>query len=349
MRKARGSPSVVRHTARGIVFLLFGLPAASLAQAPKASVSGSPPPGPSLPSPSITTSSNPASSTGLGTSASTGNSRPSAAASLAALQATNYRRVVQLNEEGNHLYTLGQYRKALERFLQAHAIDGDSNLLFNIGNCYEKMGNIEAAVEKYRQFVASEGVDPGGLLRATAQLQSLESQSKPVQTNSKALMGSTETRARGVGEIPSSTAKATSTMANRAALLDGTDPQKQEQWLRQQLPWIALATGGTFALAGGILYSIGQSAHSEVAQSQSLERLPNRTLLSVSSLTRQEATELVDSGNRSKTLGAVGLALAVGVLAAYVGVHWWDTRTAPPMVAMNPNPEQPSITVQGSF
>jgi hypothetical protein len=34
-------------------------------------------------------------------------------------------------------------------------VDEDSNLLFNIASCYEALGDIEAALEKYRVFLAA--------------------------------------------------------------------------------------------------------------------------------------------------------------------------------------------------
>src|SRR5512147_1101856 len=71
-------------------------------------------------------------------------------------------RVVELNEQGNALYASGDYRRAAELFLQAHAIDEDPNLLFNIGSCYEALGDIDAALEKYRAFLASPDADPEG-------------------------------------------------------------------------------------------------------------------------------------------------------------------------------------------
>src|SRR5690606_3466468 len=40
--------------------------------------------------------------------------------------------VTQLNEEGAALYAARDYRRAIEKFIQAYAIDADPNLLFNI-------------------------------------------------------------------------------------------------------------------------------------------------------------------------------------------------------------------------
>src|SRR5688500_15364231 len=61
--------------------------------------------------------------------------------------------VAQLNEEGAALYAARDYRRAIEKFIQAYAVDADPNLLFNIARCYEELGETDAAIEKYEVFV----------------------------------------------------------------------------------------------------------------------------------------------------------------------------------------------------
>ena len=60
-------------------------------------------------------------------------------------------RVSELNEAGAKYYSARSYRRAIEKFIEAYAIDRDPNLLFNIARCYEELGETAAAIEKYRR------------------------------------------------------------------------------------------------------------------------------------------------------------------------------------------------------
>ncbi len=66
-------------------------------------------------------------------------------------------RIAELNESGARAYADRNYRAAIEKFVEAYAIDHDPNLLFNLARCYEKLGDLPAAIEKYEAFVAAPG------------------------------------------------------------------------------------------------------------------------------------------------------------------------------------------------
>jgi len=80
---------------------------------------------------------------------------------------------VTLSEEGITLYQAGRYRPALEKFLQAYAIEPDPNLLFNIARCDQALGDTKAALENYRSFVADPAADPFARPRANAAIEAL--------------------------------------------------------------------------------------------------------------------------------------------------------------------------------
>src|SRR2546423_3543909 len=78
-----------------------------------------------------------------------------------------------LSDEGFALHRRGEYRRAVEKFLQAYALDPDANLLFNIARCYQTLGDVDAAVEKYEAFLANAGPDDPGRKRAAEALRAL--------------------------------------------------------------------------------------------------------------------------------------------------------------------------------
>lgn len=71
-----------------------------------------------------------------------------------------------LVDEGIALYNAQKYRPALEKFLQAYAIERDPNLLFNMARCYEAQGESAAAIEKYEEYLADPSIDARGRERA---------------------------------------------------------------------------------------------------------------------------------------------------------------------------------------
>jgi tetratricopeptide (TPR) repeat protein len=85
----------------------------------------------------------------------------------------------QLVDEGMSLYKAHEHRLALEKFLQAYAIEQDPNLLFNIARCYEARGDHAAAIEKYEQYLADPNSDPQGKERARKFLHALRKDDKP--------------------------------------------------------------------------------------------------------------------------------------------------------------------------
>ncbi|MGE5787852.1 MAG: hypothetical protein ACM3ZE_24885 [Myxococcales bacterium] len=90
-------------------------------------------------------------------------SEPSAPVDTRASAHADYQDLV---DEGIGLYKAHRYRPALEKFLQAYAIERDPNLLFNIARCYEAQGESAAAIEKYDEYLADPSIDAQGRERA---------------------------------------------------------------------------------------------------------------------------------------------------------------------------------------
>jgi tetratricopeptide (TPR) repeat protein len=62
-------------------------------------------------------------------------------------------RALALYSEGEKLYKAGQYRRALAAFNEAYDVKPAPGLLYNIGQCHRKLGNLEQAIAKMTEFL----------------------------------------------------------------------------------------------------------------------------------------------------------------------------------------------------
>lgn len=69
------------------------------------------------------------------------------------------------DEEGARLYMQKQYEPALREFRAAHALNGKPRLLFNIGQCYRRLGLGPEAVDYFHRYL-SEEKQPDPTIRA---------------------------------------------------------------------------------------------------------------------------------------------------------------------------------------
>jgi tetratricopeptide (TPR) repeat protein len=72
----------------------------------------------------------------------------------------------QLAKDGDRLYKDGKYREAAETLKQAYELDKNPVLLFNIARAYDQAGDLQIALDTYRQYVALEDTDPQLVKRA---------------------------------------------------------------------------------------------------------------------------------------------------------------------------------------
>jgi tetratricopeptide (TPR) repeat protein len=234
-------------------------------------------------------------------------------------------RVAELNESGAKLYADRNYRGAIEKFIEAYAIDHDPNLLFNIARCYEALGETDAAIEKYQAFVAAPGSDTDGRARAQESLKALE-----------------KLRAEGPAPNPSDDAPAADPQ---------TEPSAEAASSGSLLPWVALGAGVVAAGVGTTLYVLGAEDHSRVTNAPGYGE-PG----SVHPMTEAEARALVSSGDTKKVIGGVALGLG-GALIATGAVLFFltDEKDAPEhdrtalSFTIDPSPRHPSVAVGGRF
>jgi tetratricopeptide (TPR) repeat protein len=241
-------------------------------------------------------------------------------------------RVVELNERGSRLYAEGDYRRAVELFLQAYAIEGDPNLLFNVAACYEGLGDRDAAIEKYRAFLAAPNADPEGRPRAEGAIERLLSneQAQPPRAPLEPLAASAAVSAAAPAKLP-------------AEDTAGPESSGAPAWV----PWAVLGGGAAVSAAGVTIYLLGVADHREVTEAPGFDD-PNAVVPS----SRQEAEALVSSGDTKKLIGAT--TIAVGAATMVGGVAWWlldrsSEAPGPPPLNVAMSPSGASIGWSGRF
>lgn len=263
----------------------------------------------------------------LGLLARTGSAADPSPTAAEAQRPASGERVVALNEEGGALYAAGDYRRAAERFLQAYAVDEDPNLLFNIASCYEALDDIDAALEKYRAFLAAPDADPEGRPRAEQAI---------------ARLTEVESARADASQPPEAPAAAPAVPTPAAAPAD-TPPAPDADWV----PWAGLGGGVARGALGATLYWLGSADHAEVTDAPGFDD-PG----SVASITRGRANALVRSGDTKK---AIGVASASAGAALIVGsVVWWlvdpaRPSSASPQLEVTFDPSQAELRFNGAF
>lgn len=186
--------------------------------------------------------------------------------------------VTRLNAEGTSFFKAREFRRALERFNEAYALEAEPDLLYNIARCHEALGESSAAIDKYTRYLEQPGADAEGRARAEEKLRSLR-----------------QAQAGRAGPGGAAAAPATRPPAGAAA----PEGRSFSPWT-----WVALGLGGAAAAGGTIAFLAGKSDHDKVTGAENYDRADQNDR--PSSLTRARARELVDSGDTKK---AVGVAL----------------------------------------
>jgi hypothetical protein len=234
--------------------------------------------------------------------------------------------VVQLNAEGSRFYKARDYRRAVEKFIQAYAIDRDPNLLFNVARCYEKLGDNAAAIEKYEEFLTSPGADAQGRQRAEESLAALRKLEEKADTQQPTTLPAPE-------PAPAST--------------PAPAPESTSHSGTGIVPWLALGTGVASAGFGAILYALGTSDHDTVTNADGYD---DPTAVDV--MTESEAQSLVDSGNTKKLVGGIGLGVGGALIATSIvmfvtGVGSGASESV--AVGVAPTPHGGAFSFQGNF
>jgi tetratricopeptide (TPR) repeat protein len=213
---------------------------------------------------------------------SAGAAQVSAAAELAAVEAD----AAALNEQGLALYAAHDYRHALEKFLGAHALENDPGLLFNIARCYEQLGELDAALEKYELFVATADGKAAGLARARASLVELE----------------------GARRVSASAARSSTSESPGARR--PKEPASSSAFGADEWRWLTLGSSAALVAVGATVYALGARDHARITD------LPEYGKSDApAGMTWRQANALVHSGDTKKLVGGISLGLG-GALAA---------------------------------
>jgi tetratricopeptide (TPR) repeat protein len=84
-------------------------------------------------------------------------------------------KATQLAKDGDRLYKEGKYREAADALKQAYELEKSPVLLFNIARAYDQAGDLQIALDTYREYIALPETDPQLVKRANLAMDRLRS------------------------------------------------------------------------------------------------------------------------------------------------------------------------------
>jgi len=238
----------------------------------------------------------------------------------------------KLNDEGFTYFKERDFRRAVEKFLQAYALEPDANLLFNIARCYDALGDTAAAAEKYRLFLAQPDADAEGKRRAQEALRLLEEKrAQPAASGA-------------VAAPPAAPAVASAPSAAMVAQAPAAPPPNASAGRTGRIALVGVGITGVFI--GTTLLVLGKQDYDKVRSS------PNfGSATGVDPMTEPQARALLDSGQNKQIVGSVILGVGVVALVTSVVLIARAGSAEGHSVAMGVAPEQggANLVVQGRF
>jgi hypothetical protein len=228
---------------------------------------------------------------------------------------------LQLSEDARNSYDRGEYARALVLFNEAYAHEPDPNLLFNIARCHEKLGQAQAAIEKYEAFLESPNGDPTGREKAA------ESRDQLVQARARKLArGKSGKLASGTNDHETGESAAS---VDRSANL---------------APWLLLGAGVAAVASGVIVYSLGVSDHHEI-ENQAGYGDSSRVV----PMTQKDAEARVASGSSKKLVGGLLLGGGGALLASSALLFVFDNGESSTKVGVDVSPRGGAVAIRGRF
>jgi tetratricopeptide (TPR) repeat protein len=212
-----------------------------------------------------------------------------AAPSALAQSSDDDRKARELYLVGDNHYAAGRYEQALLKFEQAYMLSKRPQLLYNIANAYERMGDYEKAADYLRRYLESPEAED---------VSSVRERIRRLEMNADA---------QGREPQPERVASPAAVSAAATAPRTRADDPGARRWLRR--PAYMLIAGGGAALATAFVFGLG--ARSAAADA--------KELCDTNGLCPESASDEV---RRERTFALVSDITAVlGLASASVGVY----------------------------
>ena len=199
-------------------------------------------------------------------------------------------------EAGRLAFGDGRYDEALTAFRRAYELSQRGQLLYNIGQCYDRMRRDQEALAAFQQFLAADP-DSTNAAEVRARVAFLER----AVADSTVATSTDPVPTDGAGTPPSVSPEPSAAEPSTIAPPSDAGPRGDAG----PAPWILLGTGGALAIGGAVLVGLGFSNVSTV------ENAPAGTPYASVRDADQQATPFIGAG-----FAGIG----VGALLAVIGI-----------------------------
>jgi len=222
-------------------------------------------------------------------------------------------------EAGRLAYGDGRFDEALTAFQRAYELSHRSQLLYNIGQCFDRMRHDADALAAFQQFLAAEPESPNAaeVRGRVAFLERALATSATTADTPPAAEPSTASAETTTPEAPTPSAPPPAASSDPGAA-----------------PWVLIGVGGALAIAGAVLVGLGFMDVSTV------ENAADGARYATVRDADQQATPLIASGFAGLGVGVV--LAAIGVVLAVSGPSSGERAAT---LRLGPG----SIVLQGSF
>lgn len=228
-------------------------------------------------------------------------------------------------------YQAGDYEASIKLFARLYELDPNPFSLYNIGRCYEELGQLDRAAQFYQRALARGGLPEDARVEAVERLTAIEAQQSDSRERDRVEAGHLAAklvinmaRVRGLDE-----ARREDDAQRRAALQAPTPPPAR----RGTLTWVGVgaAAAGVLALGAGTAFALGASEglDEQEALRRDFDALQDDALANDDPVQAARALETADDINTladdielnqalSLTMFGAGSALLIGGLVMIV-------------------------------
>lgn len=218
-------------------------------------------------------------------------------------------------EEGQRLYEQAQYEEALVAFQDAAAAYASPDFQFNIGLCYERMGEPAAAIRAFETYLRNkpEATDRAGVEHRIAELrrrmQEADAAARVQPAGPARAETPGQTRPQPAVEQPAPVPVRPTSSATEPTT-DGVDDDGERGRRFVGAGAGLVAAGATLAVAGGVGFGVPASRRADRIDEALIGGNPE-------GLTAMQAEAIAVEGDRFRTLQLVSI--GVGVLVGVTG------------------------------